>query len=158
MRPVLIIALVAVLGVGVWALLGGFDQPQTDDTDESTDVSETAEEAAEREREMARFGLKTGTLAVQVRTVDGKRPLLAEVGYLQPNGKPRWLVAQEGRRVITDAPLGSLTCVARAPGYGMAKQGCEVVQGVRADVILVLSPETGAPKDGDPGSSAPKDG
>lgn len=138
MRFVGLTLLIVLLGTGIWALLGGFDKPPAADPAPADAEGETAEEAAARERLMARFGRKTGTLGIEVRIADGTKPMMAEVGYLQPNGKPRWLTAQNGRRVITDAPLGSLQVVARAPGYDRAEQGCELVQGVRADVIVIL--------------------
>lgn len=152
MRVVGLTLLIVLLGTGIWALLGGFDKPPADDPVATDPDGETAEEAAARERMMARFSRKTGTLGIEVRTADGSKPMMAEVGYLQPNGKPRWLTAQNGRRVITDAPLGSLRVVARAPGYDRTEQGCELVQGVRADVILIL----GLPQKADP-DAPPKD-
>lgn len=142
--------LTAVLGLGLWFLLGGFDRKEPDaDPPETPSAAETD---PERERMEKRFGLKTGTLAVEVRTIDGKRPMLAEVGYLLPGGEPRWLGAAEGRRVITDAPLGMLTAVARAPGYAVAEQPCQVVAGVRSDVVITLRP--GDPEESDAASDA----
>ncbi|MDJ0976580.1 MAG: hypothetical protein QNJ98_19140 [Planctomycetota bacterium] len=138
MRIVPLLLLVAVLGLGLWYVLGGFDEdPATREPAEDTEATEPDPEAERMEK---RFGLKTGTLSVIVRTIDGQSPLMAEVGYLMPGGKPRWLVAEGGRRVITDAPLGRVTAIARAPGYARVEQPCEVVAGVRADVVITLRP------------------
>ena len=146
MRALPLILLVAALGLGLWYVMGGFDDGA--ERREPTEDTEATEPDPEAERMQKRFGLKTGTLSVVVRTVDGQSPLMAEVGYLMPGGKPRWLVAEGGRRVITDAPLGSVTAIARAPGYAMVEQRCEVVAGVRADVIITLRPGTVKDTDG----------
>lgn len=141
--------LTLVLGMGIWFLLGGFEQEDEEPQEPAAAAAPAAD--PERERMERRFGLKTGTLAVQVRTIDGKRPYLAEVGYLTPGGKPRWLGAEGGERVITDAPLGMVTALARAPGYYMTKQDCQVVAGVRSDVVITLRP-------GDMNEEAPEPG
>ncbi len=136
MRAIFPILLAAALGFGIcYLILGPGDDEAGQEPHEPP-----AKPDPESERMGERFGLKTGTLSVAVRRVDGKKLDLAEVGYLVPGGQPRWLMAQGGRRVITDAPLGKVTAIARAPGFDIAEQECHVVAGVRADVVINIRP------------------
>lgn len=133
MRIFALLAVTCLLAWGLWTFLG---DPRT-----SRQQAEDLPEPAERGPVARRASSTTGTLVVRVRTPAGPVPRGARAGYLyagEPRLKP---VGPTGEARFTDAPLGPLTVVARAPGFGEVSQRRSVQAGVRTDVVLILVEE-----------------
>ena len=93
-------------------------------------------------------GPTTGVLEVTVLSKSGHVPMGAEAGYRDAL-EDRWHRADErGRVLFTDAPLGKLEILGRAPGFTPASQRRFVNPGLRVSVILVLEKDdpAGPPK------------
>lgn len=152
MRPVLIVLLTAALGFGIWTLVGeddGAGRPSSPEDADEVEL-ESPEQKAQRDREIRRYGRKTGTLTIRAKTADGGAPAGIEVGYERRDGTMHWLYADDNRaRTITDAPLGTVKVFARATGYATAEQKCEVIADVPSSALLLLlpaKPEAGEPE------------
>jgi hypothetical protein len=93
----------------------------------------------EREQNPALFQ-KTGTLVVRVRAPDGSVPPGAEVGYVQDGERRLALADAVGKATFSDAPVGRLQVVARAPGFQEASQTRELMAGIQLEVLLFVTP------------------
>jgi hypothetical protein len=137
MRPVLIVLLTAMLAWAVWTFFrdpapqptSGVPEPIEDEAEEAVDPA------------TAKADLTTGTIVVTVRTPEGTVPKDAWAGYRYAGEDRLRPVNRGGSAQFTDAPLGQVTAVARAPGYVEQTQRRAVIAGVRQDVVLVLRPE-----------------
>jgi hypothetical protein len=111
------------------------------------------------ERELAEnphLLLKEGVLTIRVLTAEQTVPTGAEVGY-RHDGKLRLVYARErGEREFSDAPLGRIEVVARAPGYAEATRVVEMVPGVPEVAVLTLEPEGRAPAPPPPEQGTPR--
>ncbi|MFV1959633.1 MAG: hypothetical protein ACC662_09505, partial [Planctomycetota bacterium] len=81
---------------------------------------------------------ETGAVVIRATAPDGTVPEGAEVGYVYL-GQTRLLYAgKDGSRAFSDAPLGDLVIVARAPGYEEVRTRRPILAGVPAEGRLVL--------------------
>jgi hypothetical protein len=89
--------------------------------------------------------LKYGTLTVQVRGPDLKPVLGAQVGWETAEGPRLYYTDMEGRRTLTDVPLGSVRVVAQARGFKRELRDTRIEAGLPEELTFILSP---APADG----------
>ena len=151
MRTVLLLLLTAALGYGLWVLIdiGGDSGRPSSPEDGNLEDMESPEQRAARDREIRRYGRKTGTLTVRARTTDGEVPAGLEVGYIRADDTVRWLYADDNNaRTFTDAPLGRIRAVARATGYPQVEQDCQVIADVPCSAVLLLSPAPASDNEG----------
>jgi hypothetical protein len=95
--------------------------------------------------------LRYGTLAVSVRGPDQKPVLGAQVGWDTPQGPRLYYTDVDGRRTLTDVPLGAIQVVVHARGFVSAKRDARIEAGVPEELTFVLSPEpAGARTEGTP--------
>lgn len=135
MRPSHVVLLALLLAGGLWLLL----QPRR--IEPAAEPISRADDGAE-----PWMRLKTGTLLVRVRAPDGSVPLDAEAGYKTDRGE-RLRAAQppRGEAEFTDAPLGELVVMARAPGYLPVSRPARLEPGTREELVLLLEPEAPPP-------------
>ncbi len=144
MRIVLLTLVTAVLAWSVWTFLS---DPQAETPDEPAPPPvEPAPVSPEDERANSRARLTTGTLVVTVRDAKGGVPEKAKAGYRHAGEDRVRFVNKQGQVRFTDAPLGTLTVLARAPGFKADEQKKPMTAGVPADVYFVLRPEEAAEK------------
>jgi hypothetical protein len=130
-KPLLVVAALLVAGA-LWYLLAA--PPSEPDRAKTRDPAEVELE------ENPTLTRGHEVLTVWAKTPTGEVVTGAEVGYRR-EGSVRWLYADaSGRRVFTDAPIGSYEAVARAPGYPEVKQPIVVYAGVPAETVLHLRP------------------
>ena len=90
-----------------------------------------------------RAALTTGVLDVTVTSRSGHVPRGAQAGYrsgLEDRLRP---VDERGHVIFTDAPLGNLEVLARAPGFRPATQKRFLNAGLQLSVLLRLEKEEG---------------
>ena len=138
MRSFFLLLVTAALAWGLWTLLGSAEERPfpVEAPPEEPPVPEEADTTAAR-----RARLTTGTLVVTVQTPKGEVPPGAVAGYRFAGEDRLRRPNREGQVRFTDAPLGPLSVVARAPGFVEAEQRRPLLAGVRLDVVLVLRPE-----------------
>ena len=149
-RRLLAILLLALLvGVG-WLLHEPAPAaPTTEDEPGPQPEAHRPPETPEEQALADRLRLEHGLLTIRVQNAEGKPPYGSEIGYRRLDGGTRWLYAGDsGVRTIEDAPLGPLTCVAKAPGMQENEQRCVVIQGVRCEVLITLVPVPKAEPEG----------
>lgn len=138
MRIVLLVLVTAVLAWGVWSF---FTEPQAEAPQEPDPATiEPTPLTPEDERANSRARLTSATLVVTVRDAKGAVPPRAQAGYRHGGEDRLRYVNKEGRVRFTDAPLGTLTVIARAPGFQAGEQERPMTAGVPADVFFVLRP------------------
>jgi hypothetical protein len=131
MRPSHLVLLALLLAAGLWLVL----RPAP--TDLPQEPGATVGDGAE-----PWMRLTAGTLTLRVRALDGTIPLGAEAGYRTDRGERlRAVHPPAGEAEFTDAPLGELVVLARAPGYQPLARPARVEAGAREDLVLVLEPE-----------------
>lgn len=140
MRLVLLTLLTAVLAWGVWTFLGDSDEHVPEEPP-VVEPPRTPPPDPENERAVNRAKLTTSTLVITVRDPKGKVPQGATAGYRYAGEDRLRLVNAQGKVRFTDAPLGTVTIVAKAPGFRADDQRHPLQAGVRSDVIFVLRPE-----------------
>jgi hypothetical protein len=139
MRPVHLVLLALVLAAGLWLLLAPRSGEPTSDP-----ASRAADAAGDGAEPWMR--LKSGTLLLRVRALDGSIPPETEAGYRTDRGeRMRAVHPPRGEAEFTDAPLGDLVVVARAPGYQPLSRPARIEAGAREELVLVLEPEPRAP-------------
>jgi hypothetical protein len=130
---ILAVFVTLLLAGALWLLLGSGDS--------SPEVA-WAPNPAELERE--RFPHLTRgkeVLTLQAKTPSGEVPDGTEVGYRVGDGY-RWRYAdKQGRQTFTDAPIGTLEVMARAPGFADTKGTVVVIAGLAAERLLLLRRE-----------------
>lgn len=141
MRLLLLSALTCGLALALWNLLGGEGEGGPEPTAQIAPVVEEEPDPDEETPASRRARLTTGTLVVSVRAPDGKVPRGAVAGYRYAGEDRVRQIDASGEVRFTDAPLGTLTVVARAPGYQEGLQQHPLQAGLRADVLVMLRPE-----------------
>ena len=134
MRTLWILLLIGALAWGSWALLFEDEDPG-DATDPYTEQSDRKEILDPARR---RVSPTTGALVIRVRTAAGHIPARGKAGYRHRGETRLKALDAQGQVLFTDAPLGDLIVVARAPGYPDATQPRYLTSGIRTDVVLVL--------------------
>jgi hypothetical protein len=136
MRPVHLLLLAFALAGGLWLLLA----PRSGEP--TPDPASRADDGAE-----PWMRLKSGTLLLRVRALDGSIPPETEAGYRTDRGeRMRAVHPPRGEAEFTDAPLGDVVVVARAPGYQPLSRPSRIEAGAREELVLVLEPEPRAPE------------
>lgn len=90
--------------------------------------------------------LRYGTLAVTVRGPDQKPLLGAQVGWDTPAGPRLYYTDIDGRRTLTDVPLGPIKVVVQARGYVGVQRDARIEAGVPEELTVTLAPEPPAPQ------------
>jgi hypothetical protein len=88
------------------------------------------------------MGIKYGTLTVQVRGPDLKPILGARVGWDSPEGPRLHSTDIDGRRTMTDVPLGPIQVLVQAQGFAPMKRDARIEAGVPEELSFVLAPES----------------
>lgn len=84
------------------------------------------------------MGIKYGTLTVQVRGPDLKPIYNARVGWDTPEGPRLYYTDIDGRRTMTDVPLGPIKVVVQANGFAPMKRDARIEAGVPEELSFVL--------------------
>ncbi len=155
MRVFALLALILLLAWGVWQLVGDDDLLSQSPTelDGTPDGPDPGVQAAD-ERVYAPGTLPTtGTLVVTVMSMSKHIPEGARAGYVYGGRDRLRPVNERGQVTFSDAPLGYVDVVARAPGFERKAQRYYLNAGVPAEVPMVLTLKKGFV----PGKELPKD-
>jgi hypothetical protein len=124
------LALLAVVLAGsLWFFLTRQERPDVPRTRDPSEVEREENPTLTRGHEV---------LTLWAHTPDKIVPPGTEVGYRTKEGV-RWrFVDPNGRQMYTDAPLGRLEVLAKAPGYPEVKSVVILEPGVPAETVLLL--------------------
>lgn len=148
MRTLLLVLLTLGLAVGLVYLLGDDDVVPSFE-DESTTEGLPAEGpdpriTASDERSYAPGTMPTTTtLTITVTSASGHVPYGAKAGYMYGGREVLRAVNQRGQITYTDAPLGTLEILARAPGFEPGSQRRYLNAGLASEVVMALKLEEG---------------
>lgn len=90
--------------------------------------------------------LRYGTLAVIVTGPDRQPVRGAQVGWDTPAGPRLYYTDVDGRRTLTDVPLGPIKVLVKARGYVSVERDARLEAGVPEELTVVLSPEPPTPQ------------
>jgi hypothetical protein len=88
------------------------------------------------------MGLKYGTLTVQVKGPDLKPVMGARVGWDSPEGPHLYYTDIDGRRTMTDVPLGPIKVVVVAQGFERIVRDARIEAGVPEELSFILPAPT----------------
>ena len=132
MRWSLVLLLGLTVGGGLWLLFGR-------DAAAPPGGPATAGSDDEEQSVPAYLRLKSGTLTLRVVATDGTVPALAQAGYETPQGNRLYMMDDEGKKTLTDAPLGNLVILAKAPGFADARRAARIEAGVAEEVAILMT-------------------
>lgn len=146
MRIVLLTLLTLVLAWGIWQLVGddeslpAFDETIEGAPEEGPDPRITASD--ERVYEPGTMPTTT-RLTITVTSFSGHVPAGARAGYVYGGRERLREVDERGQVTFTDAPLGMVEIVARAPGFERGSQRRYLNAGLPSEVPMALKLEEG---------------
>lgn len=147
MRIALLVLLTAALAWGVWMLVGTTDTADSDGIsldDEAPAEGPDPRITASDERAYAPGTMPTTTrLTITVTSFSGHVPEGARAGYVYGGREILRSADARGRVTFTDAPLGMVEIVARAPGFERGSQRRYLNAGLATDVPMALKLEKG---------------
>jgi len=155
MRLVVLSLLTLALAWGLWHVLGDEESvpalfPEEQDQPEGPDPRITASD----ERVYAPGTMPTTTtLKITVTSFSGHVPVQSRAGYVYGGREHLRDVNERGQVTFTDAPLGIVEIIARAPGFERGAQRRYLNAGLTTEVTMALKLE----KDHDPDKMEPKD-
>src|SRR5262245_57932807 len=102
-----------------------------------TEPTSVSREGVEDPGQQDYMRLRYGTLAVSVRGPDQKPILGAQVGWDTPQGPRLYYTDIDGRRTLTDVPLGPVKVVVRARGFLSMQRDARIEAGVPEELTFV---------------------
>ncbi len=145
MRATGLILLTLVLAFGVWKLVGDEESLRAPAPSEIDPPEPQDPRVAETEKRAYPTGsLPTSTtLTVRVLSRSGHVPDKAEAGYVFGGRERLRRVDARGLVTFTDAPLGELEIVGRAPGFERSSQRRYLNAGLSTEVVMALKLKAG---------------
>ena len=155
MRPILLVLITLALAWGVWHVFGDEDViPSIEDEEGTPTEGPDPRITASDERVYAPGTMPTTTrLTIRVTSISGHVPHAAKAGYIYGGREVLRDVDERGQVTFTDAPLGMVEIIARAPGFERGSQRRYLNAGLASEVPMVLKLE----KDHVPLDPPPKD-
>jgi hypothetical protein len=140
MRTTILALITLLLAWGVWQIVGDHGPADVDGLGVEDESVSSDPRVAESEAAAYSPGAlpTSGTLRIKVTSKSGHVPGEAKVGYIFGGRERLRAVDALGLAVFTDAPLGKLEVVGRAPGFLVGTRLCFLNAGVPVSVILRL--------------------